>query len=327
MPLIDPAEITDGNRRALARAITLVESSRADHRQQAEQLLSALMPKTGQSIRLGISGAPGVGKSTFIEAFGQYLVGTGKKIAVLAVDPSSTITGGSILGDKTRMESLSNNANVFIRPSPSGLSLGGVARRTQETILLCEAAGYDLIIVETVGVGQSEVLVSQMTDVFLLLLLPAAGDELQGIKRGIMELADIIAVNKADGDLEARANHAAADVKRALNLLHPRLKNWSVPVIATSAINNQGMTEVYASICDYLDALEVDEQLETRRAQQRKNWLWREVHESLLQALRSADDAESMIEAIESAVLSGDLPASQGARQLVKNFLENSKQR
>ena len=325
--MIDASEILKGNRRALARAITLVESSRKDHRSQAEDLLRQVMPKTGSSIRLGISGAPGVGKSTFIEAFGQHLITTGKKIAVLAVDPSSTITGGSILGDKTRMESLASNPDVFIRPSPSGRSLGGVARRTQETILLCEAAGYDFIIVETVGVGQSEVLVSQMTDVFLLLLLPAAGDELQGIKRGIMELADIIAVNKADGDLKSRANHASADVKRALNLLHPRLKNWSVPVIATSAINSLGMTEVYDSICVYLRALDDAGQLEFRRAQQRKDWLWREVYEHLLQALRSADDAEALIATIEASVLDGEIPASQGARKLVKKFLENSSQK
>ena len=207
--------ILEGDRRALARAITLIESTRADHREQAEAQLAALMPHCGHSVRVGISGAPGVGKSSFIEAFGLHLVNEGHRVAVLAVDPSSRVSGGSILGDKTRMEDLSRNESAFIRPSPAGRSLGGVARRTRECVLVCEAAGFDVVIVETVGVGQSETAVAEMTDLFLLLLAPAAGDELQGIKKGIVELADMILVNKADGDLVEAANHAAADYNSA----------------------------------------------------------------------------------------------------------------
>ncbi|PWC95248.1 methylmalonyl Co-A mutase-associated GTPase MeaB, partial [Azospirillum sp. TSO5] len=211
--------VRSGDRRALARAITLIESTRADHRATADALLAALLPYTGNSVRLGISGVPGVGKSTFIEAFGLHVIGLGHKVAVLAVDPSSQRTGGSILGDKTRMVDLSREANAFIRPSPAGTTLGGVARRTREAMLICEAAGFDVIVVETVGVGQSETAVADMVDLFMLLLLPAGGDELQGIKKGIVELADLVVVNKADGDLAATARHTVADYRHALALL------------------------------------------------------------------------------------------------------------
>ena len=226
---INPQELAEGirsgDRRALAKGITLVESTRADHREAAARLLELIMPYTGNSIRLGISGVPGVGKSTFIESFGNHVISQGHRLAVLAVDPTSALSGGSILGDKTRMETLARHPDAYIRPSPAGQTLGGVTRRTRETLLLCEAAGFDVIIVETVGVGQSETAVAQMTDMFLLLLLPGGGDELQGIKRGIMELADLILVNKADGDQQAAANRTVADYRMAVHFLHPRSRH------------------------------------------------------------------------------------------------------
>ncbi|WP_052121509.1 methylmalonyl Co-A mutase-associated GTPase MeaB, partial [Inquilinus limosus] len=241
------ARIRDGDRRALARAITLVESRRADHRERAEALLEALAPAAGGAVRIGISGPPGVGKSTFIESLGLHLTGQGHRVAVLAVDPSSQRSGGSILGDKTRMELLTRDPAAFIRPSPAGSTLGGVARRTRETLLLCEAAGHDVVIVETVGVGQSETAVAQMVDVFLLLLLPGAGDELQGIKRGIVEVADILVVNKADGDRKGAANHAAAEYRHALALLRGT-GGWTPPVLQCSALENRGIDAVWDMI-------------------------------------------------------------------------------
>ena len=250
-----PAETAEairrGDRRALARAITLIESTRADHRAAAEELLAELLPHTGNSIRIGISGVPGVGKSTFIEAFGLHVIGQGHKVAVLAVDPSSQRTGGSILGDKTRMEELTRNTSAFIRPSPSGGTLGGVARRTREAMLACEAAGYDVVIVETVGVGQSETAVSDMVDLFMLLLLPGGGDELQGIKKGIVELADLIVVNKADGALVDAARHAVAEYRHALALLRSPSKDWKVPVLTCSAATRIGVPEVWDTIGKY----------------------------------------------------------------------------
>ena len=227
--------VRSGERRALARAITLVESSRTDHRREAESLLMALAPYAGSSTRIGISGMPGVGKSTFIECFGNHVIDCGHRLAVLSVDPSSAISGGSILGDKTRMESLARRETAYIRPSPAGRTLGGVARRTRESILICEAARFDRVIIETVGVGQSESAVADMTDLFVLMLLPGSGDELQGIKRGVMELADLLLVNKADGELEAAAGRTVAEYQHALRLLQPRSKNWVVPVLACSA--------------------------------------------------------------------------------------------
>src|SRR6478672_11136472 len=228
-------QVVDGDRRALARAITLVESTRADHRAEAEALLAEVLPHVGNSVRVGISGAPGAGKSTFIEALGGYLVEQAHRVAVLAVDPSSTRSGGSILGDKTRMEQLTRSPLAFVRPSPTGGTLGGVARRTREALLLCEAAGFDVVLVETVGVGQSEVAVAGMVDCFMLLIAPAAGDELQGIKRGIMELADLVVVNKADGDLAAIAGITAADYANALHLVRPRIAAWVPRVLTCSA--------------------------------------------------------------------------------------------
>src|SRR5882757_7219526 len=228
--------VRDGDRATLARAITLIESKRADHRKTAHLLVQELLPLTGKAVRLGITGAPGVGKSTTIDALGSYLTAQGHKVAVLAVDPSSTRTGGSILGDKTRMAQLAVDPNAFVRPSPSSGTLGGVAAKTRETVLLCEAAGYDVLIIETVGVGQSETTVADMTDFFLVLMVAGAGDELQGIKKGIVELADMIAVNKADGDNIARANMAAADYRGALHILSPRSLTWSPPVMTYSAM-------------------------------------------------------------------------------------------
>ena len=237
------AGIRAGERAVLARAITLIESKRADHRLEAHRLVQELLPATGKAVRLGITGAPGAGKSTTIDALGTYLTGQGRKVAVLAVDPSSTRTGGSILGDKTRMPRLASDPNAFVRPSPSSGTLGGVAAKTRETMLVCEAAGYDVIMVETVGIGQSETAVADMTDFFLVLMLPGAGDELQGLKKGIVELADMIAVNKADGDNVERAKLAAAEYRAALNILTPHSPTWSPPVVTYSALTGNGIAE------------------------------------------------------------------------------------
>src|SRR5512139_4037802 len=240
-----------GDRAMLARAITLIESKRADHRKTAHHLVQELLPLTGKGVRLGITGAPGAGKSTTIDVLGTYLTGKGHKVAVLAVDPSSSRTGGSILGDKTRMARLASDPHAFVRPSPSSGTLGGVAAKTRETMLLCEAAGYDVVMVETVGIGQSETAVADMTDFFLVLMLPGAGDELQGLKKGIVELADMIAVNKADGDNIARANVAAADFRSALHILQPRSPTWMVPVMTYSALAGSGIDALWRHVTDY----------------------------------------------------------------------------
>ena len=244
-------QVRSGDRATLARAITLIESKRADHQNKAHQLVQELLPQTGKAVRVGITGAPGVGKSTTIDALGTYLTGQGHKVAVLAVDPSSTRTGGSILGDKTRMAQLAIDPNAFVRPSPSSGTLGGVAAKTRETMLLCEAAGYDVILVETVGIGQSETAVADMTDFFLALMLPGAGDELQGIKKGMVELADMIAVNKADGDNVARAATAAAEYRAALHILTPRSANWTPPVISYSALTGAGLTRLWTQVREH----------------------------------------------------------------------------
>ena len=318
---MDIESLRSADRRVLARAITLLESTRADDRLAAEELLRRVMPYTGSSIRIGISGAPGVGKSTFIEAFGHRTTERGHQVAVLTIDPTSSISGGSILGDKTRMETLSANPRAFIRPSPSGQTLGGVARRTQETILVCEAAGFDVIIVETVGVGQSETLVAAMTDIFLLMLLPAAGDELQGIKRGIMELADIVVVNKCDGDLVKQASVAAADIKHALNLIKQRLAGWRTPVVVASSLENTGMDEVQQKIDEYCKLLQAGGALQKRRQQQAREWLWNETREQLLTELKKDDAVERALEGILRQVSDGELPASLAARKLVSTFM------
>ncbi|MCP3672302.1 MAG: methylmalonyl Co-A mutase-associated GTPase MeaB [Gammaproteobacteria bacterium] len=315
------AEVLAGKRRAMSRAITLVESSREDHRAEAVSMLEGLAPAAGNSIRIGISGVPGVGKSTFIEAIGNHIADQGHRVAVLAVDPSSAITGGSILGDKTRMETLSRRDDVFIRPSPTGGTLGGVTRRTRESMLICEAAGFDVVLVETVGVGQSETAVADMTDMFLLMLLPGAGDELQGIKRGIMELADMIIVNKADGDLAVTARHSASDYLSALKLLHPRTRNWQVPVKTCSALEGLGVDEIWNTVEEYRATITSSGELAERRSLQARTWMWSEISESLITALRSDPVASDRIELLEQAVIEGRLPPTLAASELIDIFL------
>jgi LAO/AO transport system kinase len=312
-------QLVDGDRRALARAITLVESTRPDHRDDAEALLAEILPETGRSIRVGISGAPGAGKSTFIEAFGIHVVEQDHRVAVLAVDPSSSRSGGSILGDKTRMERLTRSPDAFVRPSPTRGTLGGVARRTREAILLCEAAGFDVVLVETVGVGQSEVQVAAMVDCFLVLIAPGAGDELQGLKRGIMELADIVVVNKADGDLAAPAKTTAADYAAALHLLRPRTPGWSPPVLLCSALEGTGIGEVWGAISGY--AAQLGDEIAERRARQAQEWLWSEVTESLLDALRADATIARRARRLEADVASGTVTPSAAARELLQAFL------
>lgn len=309
-----------GQRRALARAITLIESTRPDHREAAEALLHQLLPHSGRSVRIGITGVPGAGKSTFIEAFGLHVVGKGHRLAVLAVDPSSPRSGGSILGDKTRMEDLSRDERAFIRPSPSGCTLGGVARRTREAMLVCEAAGFDVIVVETVGVGQSETAVADMVDMFLLLLVPGGGDELQGIKKGIVELADAIIVNKADGDLAVAAQRAARDYKNALHLLTPASAAWTVPVLTCSALEHAGIDKVWENVGQYREAMEKSGSFANRRSTQAHAWMWNEVAETLMQALKDDAAVAGMLPAMESAVASGSLAPGRAARQLVSTF-------
>ncbi len=270
------------DRTALARAITLIESTRDDHQKEAQALLTSLLPNTGKGIRIGITGAPGVGKSTFIEAFGLHVIEKGHKVAVLAIDPSSAITGGSILGDKTRMAKLAQDENAYIRPSPTGGALGGVARRTREAMLLCEAAGYDVMIVETVGVGQSETEVADMVDMFVLLLLPGSGDELQGIKKGIVELADLIVVNKADGDLIAQAKRVRGDYAAALRMLHPSNIKWQPKVMTCSALHGDGIDEVWQSVSEFAKMMKNSGNLKRHRAAQAKAWMWKEIRETLL---------------------------------------------
>ncbi|HNB25908.1 MAG TPA: methylmalonyl Co-A mutase-associated GTPase MeaB [Alphaproteobacteria bacterium] len=314
--------IKAGDRRALARAITLVESRRADHRGEAEALLDALLPKTGKSVRLGISGPPGVGKSTFIESFGQYLIEQGHKVAVLAIDPSSKISGGSILGDKTRMTELSKRKEAFIRPSPAGETLGGVARRTREAMLLCEAAGFDVVIVETVGVGQSETAVAEMTDMFLLLLAPGGGDDLQGVKRGVMELADLLIVNKADGDLAPAAERTAADYAHALRLMQPIHADWQPGVVKCSALKGEGMEAVWAKVQAFRKATAKSGEFDSRRRDQAKSWLAQEVTDGLLEKLRADPDLAALLAKLEAKVAARKLSPGAAARQVLSSFFK-----
>jgi LAO/AO transport system kinase len=309
-----------GDRRALGRAITLVESQRDADRPHAEALLEALLPYRSDAIRIGISGVPGVGKSTFIERFGRHVIDAGHRVAVLAVDPSSSVSGGSILGDKTRMEELGRNANAFIRPSPTGGTLGGVARRTREAIALCEAAGYDVVIVETVGVGQSETAVKDMTDIFMLLLSPAGGDELQGMKRGIVELADLILVNKADGVLKAAAMDTVANYRNAVHLLRPASPHWTVPVDACSALDGTGIDAAWQCVEAYRKALGDSGEIAARRAAQAQSWLWSEVGDALLSILRDHHDVQRLLPALEKDVADGRIVVAQAARRLLLAF-------
>ena len=318
--------VLDKSRRALAQAITLIESTRSDHRAAASALLERLIPHAGKSMRLGISGVPGVGKSTFIEVLGNHVIDAGHRVAVLTVDPSSAISGGSILGDKTRMELLSRRSEAYIRPSPAGKTLGGVTRRSREALILCEAAGFDVIIVETVGVGQSETKVADMTDMFMLLLLPGAGDELQGIKRGIVELADIILINKADDDLLPIAGRAEAEYRNALRLLHPRSPNWKVEVRTCSARDGLGIAEAWEVVLRHREMLDASGQFMTRRATQSRDWMWSEVDDNLIAALQSDPQVRKQIPALEAAVSEGRIPPTIAARQLLENFLNRHKQ-
>jgi LAO/AO transport system kinase len=278
--------VLDGNRTLLARAITLIESSKPAHRSQAQELLLELQPHAGGAVRVGISGVPGVGKSTFIEALGTRLTSQDHRVAVLAVDPSSTRTGGSILGDKTRMAALSVDDNAFIRPSPSAGTLGGVARRTRETMVLMEAAGYDVVLVETVGVGQSEVTVAGMVDTFLFLTIARTGDQLQGIKKGILELADVVAVNKADGPHERDARAAARDLAGALHMMTPASEHWSAPVLSCSAQTGMGLDKVWGKVLEHRAALEKHGELASRRADQQVEWMWAMIREQLMDRLQ-----------------------------------------
>jgi len=278
--------IRNGNKRLIAKAITLIESKKAEHRQQAEELLKMIMPFTGNSVRVGITGVPGAGKSTFIESFGLLAISKGKKVAVLAIDPSSAINKGSILGDKTRMEELSKQDNAFIRPSPSSGFLGGVANATFETMLICEAAGYDYILIETVGVGQSEILVADITDVFLFLKIIGGGDELQGIKRGIMEMTDVIFINKVDEDNLQKAKNTRLELKRALDFIPQKEKDWKVQVLLGSALNNVGLTDVYEKIDDFISLKKKNNRFEEVRKEQAEKRFEYWVQEYILAALK-----------------------------------------
>jgi LAO/AO transport system kinase len=317
--------VLEGNRRALAQAITMIESTRADHRADSSDLLERLMPHSGHSIRLGVSGVPGVGKSTFVEALGNHVIDAGHRVAVLTVDPSSAISGGSILGDKTRMELLSRRPEAYIRPSPAGKTLGGVTRRSREALLLCEAAGFDVVIVETVGVGQSETKVADMTDMFVLLQLPGGGDELQGIKRGIMELADLILINKADDELKALAGRSVADYRNALRLLHPRSMNWKVEVRTCSARDGDGIAEAWELVLQHRSVYEASGELNVRRAAQARDWMWSEVSDSLLSVLQSNPVVCEQIPLLEAAASEGQIPPTVAARQLLELFLKGQK--
>ena len=315
------AAVRSGDRRALARAVTLVESTRADHRDAAARLLELLAPAAGAAFRIGVSGVPGAGKSTFIETFGLNLIAGGHRVAVLSVDPSSPASGGSILGDKTRMAELARRPEAFIRPTASGGTLGGVARRTREALLVCEASGFDIVLVETVGVGQSETAVAGMTDLFLLLLVPGGGDELQGIKRGIVELADLVLVNKADGDLAGAAERAVDAYRNALTLLRPRTAGWEVPVAACSSLTGAGIAAAWETMQRYRETLTASGVLAARRAAQASDWLWSETAETLLERLREHPGVRERLPELERAVRAGALPPTVGARRLLESFL------
>ncbi|MBN1335362.1 MAG: methylmalonyl Co-A mutase-associated GTPase MeaB [Deltaproteobacteria bacterium] len=312
--------VLGGDRALLGRAITLVESRLPGHRIEAQALLERLLPHAGRSVRVGVSGAPGAGKSTFIEALGSMLLDRGHRVAVLAVDPSSCLSGGSILGDKTRMERVATHANAFVRPSPTGGALGGVARRTREAVLVVEAAGYDVVLVETVGVGQSETLVADMVDCFLVLLAPGAGDELQGIKRGILELADLVAVNKADGDAKPAALRAVRDFEAALRYARPPDPDWRTPVLPVSGRTGEGLVELWEQVEAHRRIREASGALERRRRDQSLRWLWGLVEEGLLDALRAHPEVRARLPDLEADVLASRIPPALAAEALLRAF-------
>lgn len=312
--------IRSGDRAKLAQAITLIESRKPDHQALAQDLLLQLIPHTGKTMRVGISGVPGAGKSTFIDTLGTNLTEAGHKVAVLAVDPTSTRTGGSILGDKTRMARLSVNDHAFIRPSPTAGTLGGVTRTTRETILVCEAAGFDVILIETVGVGQSEVAVSEMVDFFLVLLIAGAGDELQGIKKGVLEISDMIALNKADGDNETKAKSAAAEYQHALRIISPKDRNWIPPVVTISALENRGVDDLWVRIMQRHSHLAETGGLANLRQNQNVHWMWSMVEDRLIAKLRAHPNIKAMIPVVENDVANGKLTAAQAVEKLFRAF-------
>ena len=309
-----------GDRAQLARAITLIESRRADHQQTARQLVQMLLPATGEAVRVGITGTPGVGKSTTIDALGSFLTQQGRKVAVLAVDPSSTRSGGSILADKTRMPRLAADPNAFVRPSPAAGTLGGVAAKTREAMLLCEAGGYDVVLVETVGTGQSETAVADMTDFFLVLMLPGAGDELQGIKKGVIELADMLAVNKADGDNVKRATAAAAEYRGALHIIGPGSELWTPPVITFSALTGDGIAELWAKVSEHRERMSAAGALAARRREQQVKWMWSMLEERVMARLRSDPTLRARLPKIEAAVATGRTSPAIAVDELAKSL-------
>lgn len=317
--------VEQGDRAILGRAITLIESNNPVHQATAAELVSRLMPRTGKAHRVGITGVPGVGKSTFIETLGCNLTEAGHNVAVLAVDPSSSITGGSVLGDKTRMARLSTDPRAFIRPSPAAGTLGGVARKTRETMLLCEAAGYDVVLIETVGVGQSETVVADMTDFFLALMLPGAGDELQGIKRGILEIADMIAVNKADGDNENPAKRAAREYQNALHYMAPKSEHWQVPVVTCAGQANIGVKELWGKIEQHRDVMKQAGELQARRERQLMHWMWDMVRDQLQSALRNNESVKKLLPAVEKDVAAHRMAPTAAAQHILDTFFKHLK--
>ncbi|WP_441247504.1 methylmalonyl Co-A mutase-associated GTPase MeaB [Kitasatospora sp. McL0602] len=312
--------VLDGSRAYIARAVTLVESTRPDHRALAQQLLVALLPHAGRAVRVGITGVPGVGKSTFIDTFGSMLTGLGHRVAVLAVDPTSTRTGGSILGDKTRMERLAVDPAAFVRPSPTSGTLGGVAKATRESMVVMEAAGYDVVLVETVGVGQSETTVAQMVDTFLLLTLARTGDQLQGIKKGVLELADIVAVNKADGPHELDARAAARELTGALRLLQAPDAAWTPPVLTCSGLGGVGLDVLWERLQQHRQILDATGALAAKRRDQQVDWLWATVHDQLLARLHADPEVRRLTPELESQVREGTLTATLAAEQILASF-------
>ena len=318
---MDPSELASairaGDRSALPRAITLVESTRADHREQAQRLLMELMPDAGSAVHVGITGVPGVGKSTAIEALGMYLIERGHRVAVLAVDPSSTRTGGSILGDKTRMARLAVHPDAYVRPSPTSGTLGGVAKATRETIVLLEAAGYDVVLVETVGVGQSEVTVANMVDTFVFMTLARTGDQLQGIKKGVLELADVVVVNKADGKHATEAEAAARELRGALRLLYPHETLWRPPVLTTSALAGTGLSELWATILEHRRVLTEAGEFDARRRTQQVDWMWSMVRDAVLDRVTSNAAVRTQRPELEQRVRDGRLTPALAARAIL----------